>query len=60
MTSFRFYYDGYVQLLVDIDGIRIFTNEVCDFLQKVPGSFHWYERALAHLIWIYRCDGRSL
>ena len=35
----RFYYDGYVQLLVDVDGIRIFTNEVCDFLQKVPGKF---------------------
>ena len=35
--KFRYYYDGWVHLLPDIDGVRIITNEVCEFLQKVPG-----------------------
>ena len=34
---YRYYYDGWVHLLPDIDGIRIFTNDVCEFLQRVPG-----------------------
>lgn len=33
----RFYYDGWVHLIPDYDGIRLFTNEICEFLQKVPG-----------------------
>ena len=33
---YRYYYDGWVHLLADIDGVRIMTNDVCDFLQKVP------------------------
>ncbi|KAK5122098.1 hypothetical protein LTR85_004344 [Meristemomyces frigidus] len=32
----KFYYDSFVHLLPDIDGIRIVTGEVCEFLQKVP------------------------
>ena len=32
----RYYYDGWVHLLADIDGVRIMTNDVCEFLQKVP------------------------
>ena len=35
----RYYYDGWVHLLADIDGVRIITNDVCEFLQKVPGSY---------------------
>ncbi|KAL9610043.1 MAG: hypothetical protein Q9167_005228 [Letrouitia subvulpina] len=32
----RYYFDGYVTLLPEVDGIRILTNDVCEFLQKVP------------------------
>lgn len=32
---YRYYYDGWVHLLADIDGVRIITNDVCEFLQKV-------------------------
>jgi vacuolar protein sorting-associated protein 16 len=34
----RFYYDAWVHLVPDIDGIRIVTNDVCEFLQKVPDA----------------------
>lgn len=34
---FRFEYDAWVHLVPDFDGIRIFTNDVCEFLQNVPG-----------------------
>ncbi|KAL9101812.1 MAG: hypothetical protein Q9163_002959 [Psora crenata] len=30
-----YYYDGWVHLLADIDGVRLMTNDVCEFLQKV-------------------------
>ena len=33
----RYFYDGWVHLLADIDGVRLITNDVCEFLQKVPG-----------------------
>jgi hypothetical protein len=36
----KFYYDGWVCLLPDVDGIRIVTNDVCEFLQRVPGEYH--------------------
>ncbi|KAK5119098.1 hypothetical protein LTR62_000309 [Meristemomyces frigidus] len=29
-------YDSFMHLLPDIDGIRVLTNDVCEFLQKVP------------------------
>ncbi|KAG9875241.1 vacuolar protein sorting-associated protein 16, partial [Aureobasidium melanogenum] len=32
----KHYYDSWVHLSPDIDGIRIFTNDVCEFIQKVP------------------------
>lgn len=31
----RYFYDGWVHLTPDYDGIRLFTNEVCEFIQKV-------------------------
>lgn len=34
----RYFYDGWVHLLADIDGVRLITNDVCEFLQKVPGK----------------------
>ncbi|KAI9827821.1 MAG: hypothetical protein M1832_004310 [Thelocarpon impressellum] len=32
----KHYYDGRVHLIPDIDGVRIISNDVCEFLQKVP------------------------
>lgn len=32
----KFYYDAWVHLLPDVDGIRLLTNDVCEFIQKVP------------------------
>ncbi|KAK0326189.1 Vacuolar protein sorting-associated protein 16 [Friedmanniomyces endolithicus] len=32
----KFYYDSFMHLLPDIDGIRVLTGDTCDFLQKVP------------------------
>lgn len=34
----KYYYDGWVHLLPDVDGVRLLTNDVCEFLQKVPGA----------------------
>lgn len=34
----KFFYDSFVHLLPDIDGIRILTSDVCDFMQKVPDA----------------------
>jgi len=36
LTLLRYFYDGWVHLIADYDGIRILTNDVCEFLQKVP------------------------
>ncbi|MCJ1394801.1 hypothetical protein MMC18_007681 [Xylographa bjoerkii] len=35
-AALKYYYDGWVHLLADIDGVRLITNDVCEFLQKVP------------------------
>lgn len=35
-SAAKHYYDSFVHLSPDIDGIRIFTNDVCEFIQKVP------------------------
>ncbi|KAF2434104.1 vacuolar protein sorting-associated protein 16 [Tothia fuscella] len=35
-SATKYFYDGWVHLIPDYDGIRLFTNEVCEFLQKVP------------------------
>lgn len=32
----HFFYEGRVHMIQDNDGVRILTNELCDFLQKVP------------------------
>ncbi|MCJ1463515.1 hypothetical protein MMC07_002123 [Pseudocyphellaria aurata] len=34
----KHYYDGWVHLLADIDGVRLITNDICEFLQKVPDA----------------------
>ncbi|KAL8698637.1 MAG: hypothetical protein Q9201_006460 [Fulgogasparrea decipioides] len=35
-ASLKYYFDGWVHLLPDVDGVRLITNDVCEFLQKVP------------------------
>ncbi|KAL8683889.1 MAG: hypothetical protein Q9186_000232 [Xanthomendoza sp. 1 TL-2023] len=35
-ASLRYYFDGWVHLLPDVDGVRLVTNDICEFLQKVP------------------------
>ncbi|KUJ22069.1 vacuolar protein-like protein sorting vps16 [Mollisia scopiformis] len=32
----KYFYEGRVHLIADHDGVRLITNDVCDFLQKVP------------------------
>lgn len=32
----KLFYEGRIHIIQDHDGVRILTNEVCDFLQKVP------------------------
>ena len=32
----KHYYDGRVHLMADVDGVRVISNDVCEFLQKVP------------------------
>ncbi|KAK6592168.1 hypothetical protein H4I96_12028 [Botrytis cinerea] len=34
----KFYYDGRVHVIADHDGVRLITNDVCDFLQKSTGK----------------------
>ncbi|KAH9826633.1 Vacuolar protein sorting-associated protein 16 [Teratosphaeria destructans] len=35
-SAAKFFYDSFVHLLPDVDGIRLLTSDVCEFLQKVP------------------------
>jgi hypothetical protein len=35
-TATKYFYDGWVHLLPDCDGLRLFTNDICEFLQRVP------------------------
>ena len=35
-AALKYFFDGWVHLLADVDGVRLITNEVCEFLQKVP------------------------
>ncbi|USW50105.1 Putative vacuolar protein sorting-associated protein [Septoria linicola] len=37
-SAFKWFYDSWVHLLPDIDGLRILTSDVCEFLQKVPDA----------------------
>ncbi|QIW94598.1 hypothetical protein AMS68_000116 [Peltaster fructicola] len=32
----KYYYDSFVHIVGDIDGIRLYTNDICEFMQKVP------------------------
>ena len=32
----KYFYDSFVHLLADIDGVRVLTGDVCEFVQKVP------------------------
>ncbi|KAK4992296.1 Vacuolar protein sorting-associated protein 16 [Elasticomyces elasticus] len=34
----KYFYDSWVHLIADTDGIRIITNDICEFLQKVPDA----------------------
>lgn len=35
-VAVKYFYDGHVHILPDLDGVRLLTNEVCEFLHKVP------------------------
>ncbi|KAF2745017.1 vacuolar protein-like protein sorting vps16 [Sporormia fimetaria CBS 119925] len=35
-SATKFYYDSWVHLLPDVDGLRLLTHEVCEYIQKVP------------------------
>ncbi|EXJ78867.1 hypothetical protein A1O1_09269 [Capronia coronata CBS 617.96] len=37
-AAVKFYYDDQVHVVPDIDGVRLITNEACEFLRKVPDS----------------------
>jgi vacuolar protein sorting-associated protein 16 len=37
-VAMKFYYDSYLHLLPDVDGVRVVTADVCDFWQKVPDA----------------------
>lgn len=32
----QFFYDNRIHLVADVDGVRVISNNLCDFLQKVP------------------------
>ena len=34
----RYYYDGRVHVIPEFDGVRLVTNETCEFLHKVAGQ----------------------
>lgn len=34
----RYYYDGRVHVIPEFDGVRLITNETCEFLHKVNGE----------------------
>lgn len=34
----KFIYDGPIHVVTECDGLRVFTQETCEFLQRVPGS----------------------
>lgn len=35
-SATKFFYDSWVHLLPDGDGIRVLTNDLCEFIQRVP------------------------
>lgn len=47
-SAAKYIYDGWVHLVPDYDGIRLFTNDVCEFLQKVSGKAESCDTKVAH------------
>ena len=37
-VAVKYFYDGQVHVIPDLDGVRILSNEVCEFLHKVPDA----------------------
>jgi hypothetical protein len=37
-SAVKFYYDDQVHVVPDLDGVRLLTNEACEFLHKVPDA----------------------
>jgi vacuolar protein sorting-associated protein 16 len=35
-VAVKYFYDGQVHVVPDLDGVRLLTNEMCEFLHKVP------------------------
>ncbi|KAL2000523.1 hypothetical protein VTN02DRAFT_2963 [Thermoascus thermophilus] len=35
-ASSKYFYDGHVHVIPDFDGVRLITNDACEFLHKVP------------------------
>lgn len=40
-AALRWYYDSRVNLVPEMDGIRMITTEKCEFLQRVPGLYSY-------------------
>ena len=38
--SYRYFYSGSTFAITELDGVRIIGPDVCDFVQKVPGTYH--------------------
>lgn len=37
-NNIRYFYDGRVHVISEFDGVRLITNDACEFLHKVPGK----------------------
>ncbi|KAF2762704.1 vacuolar sorting-associated protein [Pseudovirgaria hyperparasitica] len=37
-SAIKYFYDDFVHLISDVDGVRLLTSDVCEFLQKVPNA----------------------
>jgi len=35
---YRYFYSGATFALTEMDGVRIFSDDACDFVQKVPSK----------------------
>ena len=38
--SYRYFYSGPTFVITELDGVRVMGPDVCDFVQKVPGTYH--------------------
>lgn len=52
----RFDYDSSVHIVPDFDGVRLFTSEVCEFLQNVPGQRPPLPPSMQMILTLSRCD----